>query len=74
MFFFQVPISKLQSGMSREVAALVGEPLVAPSDFVKWENMKLTTKYGTSFSQGPLKEHIMLGAKWIPLKVLFFCK
>ena len=66
-----MPISKFKSASGREVAALVGQPMVSPSDFVEWGNMKLTSKYGTDFSKGPLKEHIMLDAKWIPLKVQF---
>ena len=58
--------------MSLQVAALSGAPMVSPSDFVKWEDMKLTGKdCVTDFTKGPLKEHLLLGAKWIPLKVLY---
>ena len=57
--------------MSRQVAALTESDMVSPSDFVKWVHMQITTKQsGTDFTRGPLKEHLMLGAKWIQLKVL----
>ena len=57
--------------MSRQVAALTGRDMVSPSDFVKWVHMQITTKQsGTDFTRGPLKEHHLLGAKWLPLKVL----
>ena len=57
--------------MSRQVAALTESDMVSPSDFVKWVHMQITTKQsGTDFTRGPLKEHLLLGAKWLPLKVL----
>ena len=60
----------LQSEMSRGLAVLTGDDMVCPADFVAWEHMKLTSKEsGTSFTKGPLKQHLLLGAKWIPLKV-----
>ena len=66
-----MPVSQLQSHMSRQVAALTESDMVSPSDFVKWVHMQITTKQsGTDFTRGPLKEHLLLGAKWLPLKVL----
>ena len=57
--------------MSRQVASLTGRDMVSSSDFVKWVHMQITTKQsGTDFTRGPLKEHLLLGAKWLPLKVL----
>ena len=68
--FKQVPVSMLQSEMSRGLAGLTGDDMVCPADFVAWEHMKLTSKEsGTSFTKGPQKQHLLLGAKWIPLKV-----
>ena len=57
--------------MSRQVAALTESDMVSPSDFVKWVHMQITTKQsGTDFTRGPLKEHLLLGAKWIPLVMI----